>query len=118
VKIVSLPAPLAACFLLIALPAGAGRTFDASVNPTRGFAPCDVIVKTFIEPDSQNRSVEIVVDSPGFYTSSVTDLDGERAPRTKGVQFKRLPAGFYEVTVVLFGADGERDRKTRWVEVF
>jgi hypothetical protein len=80
------------------------------VLPIIGRAPTDIVVQAFIDRDARNRTVTFIVDSEEFYGSSTYDLDGERAPRTKEVRFKRLPAGFYLVRVVLSGPDGERAR--------
>jgi len=100
--------------LLIAagLPAaGRGEPIVARVSPVVAFAPRDVLVDAFIEPDVRNRSVEVVVESAGFYTSSTAELDGDRAPRLKQVWFRQLPAGKYQVRITVMGTDGKRGYK-------
>jgi hypothetical protein len=109
---------LGASLVLLPLPTGAaGSGFDARVYPPIAFAPCNVLVQAFIEPDVRNRSVEFVVDSEAFYTSSTVQLDGDQAPRTKEVMFRRLPAGIYQVRVTLIGTDGTRGGAVRRVQV-
>ena len=73
-----------------------------------GVARKDVIIQAFIERDSRNRAVTFVVDSAQFYRSSTSDLEGERAPRTKEARFKDVPSGNYSVVVKLMGSSGER----------
>jgi len=98
------------CALLVAIvwPATAGEVLTARVRPSSGLAPSDVVVKVLVEPNALNRSLSFAVDSEAFSTSSVTELDGDRAPRSTEVRFRMLPAGSYTVRVTLLGADGER----------
>jgi hypothetical protein len=81
---------------------------NARVIPRTGFAPAEIMIQAFIEPNALNRSVSVVVESESFYGSSVTPLAGDRAPRLNEVRFHMLPAGLYDVRVTLFGGDGER----------
>src|SRR5262249_46272326 len=81
--------------VVVALPTAGGGVLDARVYPPFAFAPCNVRVQAFIEPDARNRSIEFVLDSESLYTSSTAELDGDRAPRTKEVMFRNLPAGTY-----------------------
>lgn len=78
------------------------------VSPAVSFAPAHLIIQTRIEPDDNNRAIEVVAHSEEFYRSSTIPLEGERAPRTTTVQFVSLPSGDYEVTAALIGADGQR----------
>src|SRR5262245_18564600 len=71
------------------------------VAPSMGLAPCDVVVQAFIEPNEHNRSVAVEIESTNFFTSSEAGLDGDRAPRSKEVRFRNLPAGVYQVRVTL-----------------
>ena len=89
------------------------RLFAAAV-----LAPTDVVVQAFIEPDRRNRRVEFVVDSESMFASSTVELDGEHAPRTKEVRFRRLPAGMYEVRVTLIGTNGERGTAVHWLSLY
>jgi hypothetical protein len=104
-------------FVVVALPTSGGGVLDARVYPPFAFAPCTVRVQAFIEPDARNRSIEFVLDSEAMYTSSTAELDGDRAPRTKEVMFRNLPAGTYLIRVTLIGEGGKRVATTRRVDV-
>jgi hypothetical protein len=78
------------------------------VSPAVSFAPARLVIRTRIEPDDNNRAIEVVANSEEFFRSSTIPLEGERAPRTTTVQFDSLPSGDYEVTAALIGADGQR----------
>jgi hypothetical protein len=111
---------VALCALIVAIECSAAgeQALSGRVTPSSGLAPSDVVIQAFIEPNPLNRSVTFVVDSASFYTSSVVPLDGDRAPRAKQVRFRMLPAGSYEVTLTLIGADGERGYFTRTIELW
>jgi uncharacterized protein (DUF2141 family) len=76
------------------------------VSPAVAFAPATLSVRTTIEADAGNRSVEIVAESADFYRSSEIQLDGEAAPRTTIFQFRSLPTGQYAVRAILKGQGG------------
>jgi hypothetical protein len=88
--------------------AGASQPLVIKVTPAVSFAPADLIVQTRVEPDAENRSMEVVAESTDFYRSSTIALEGDRAPRTTRFDFRGLPQGEYDVTVTLTGADGRR----------
>jgi hypothetical protein len=92
--------------LAATLPAGAGERMTLKVSPAVCFAPANLIVRTMIEADADNRSIEIVAESSDFYRSSQIQLDGDRAPRTSIFEFRSLPPGTYDVTARLFGTGG------------
>jgi hypothetical protein len=114
---------IALCSLVVAMGSPAAGTqaahsarvspeaaLSARVSPLTGVAPMDIVVRAFIVPDALNRAVTIVIDSGGYYSSSVAQLDGDRAPRATDVTFRSVPAGSYRITVTLTGAQGERAR--------
>lgn len=90
----------------LAATAAADNELSVAVTPRAAFGPVDLTVRTHIAADPQNRSVEVVAESPSFYRSSEVPLDGDRAPRTSTFQFRKVPAGMYEVRVTLFDASG------------
>jgi hypothetical protein len=106
---------LCTSLVALALPAEGGNALEARVYLSSAFAPSDVVITAFIEPDARNRVVEFVVDSGEFFSSSMAELDGDRAPRQKRVIYRRLPAGAYEIRVTLIGIDGERGIAVRRV---
>jgi hypothetical protein len=105
------------CGMLVvtAAPLGAGgpERLSMRVSPSVAFAPADLFVRTTIEANHQNRTIEIIAESADFYRSSEITLNGAKAPRTTQVQFRSLPGGAYTVTAVLKGADDEPLAQTR-----
>lgn len=71
------------------------------------------MVRATIVSDPDNRTVEIVAESPDFYRSSEMQLDGDRAPRTTVFEFRSLPPGSYEVTAILRGSTGRERGSVR-----
>ena len=103
---------LRACFLAVVMavitsPVGAGERMTMKVSPAIAFAPANLVVRTTIEADAGNRSIEIVAESPDFYRSSEMQLEGDKAARTTTFEFRSLPPGTYEVRAKLYGADGQ-----------
>ena len=94
--------------LVAALPMGAGERITVKVSPAVAFAPANLVVRTMIEADQDNRAVEIVAESDDFYRSSQIQLEGDKAPRATSFEFRSLPPGTYEVRALLLGADGEQ----------
>jgi hypothetical protein len=98
------------CGLFLALSGfslGAGGKITMKASPEISFAPAHLVVRTTIEPDPENRALEIVIDSPEFYRSSLIQLEGDQAPRTSVVEFRGVPGGNYEISARLLGQGGE-----------
>jgi len=89
--------------LIVVSPVGAVQRLTLKVTPSVTFAPATLVVRTTIEPDAQNRAVEIVAESSDFYRSSEFELEGDRSPRTATLEFHGLPPGTYEVSATLMG---------------
>ena len=87
--------------LTTTLPMGAGERITVKVSPAVAFAPANLVVRTMIEADQDNRAVEIVAESADFYRSSEIQLEGDKAPRTTKFEFRSLPPGTYEVRALL-----------------
>jgi len=87
---------------------GANEPLTMQVSPTMSFAPANLVIRTRLEPDADNRAMEVVAESGDFYRSSAIQLEGDRAPRTVTFEFRSLPPGEYEVTVVVIGTAGQR----------
>jgi hypothetical protein len=99
-------------------PFGAVERLKLRVTPSVAFAPATLVVRTTIEPDAQNRAMEIVAESSDFYRSSEFDLEGDRSPRTTTLELRGLPAGTYEVSATLMGpGSAVRARTTQEVDV-
>jgi len=103
---------LRACFfgilmLAATLPVGAGERMTMKVSPAVAFAPANLVVRTTVEADADNRSIEIVAESSDFYRSSEIQLEGDKAARTTTFEFRSLPPGTYEVRAKLVGPGGQ-----------
>jgi hypothetical protein len=92
--------------MMAAIPAGAVNHLTIRVSPTVCFEPANLIIRTVVERDKDNRAMEIVAESPAFYRASHIQLDGDNAPRTNTFEFHSLPSGTYEITARLFDARG------------
>jgi hypothetical protein len=109
------------CGLLLTtggLSLGAGGKISLKASPEISFAPARLTVRTAIEPDADNRALEIAIDSQNFYRSSLIQLEGDQAPRTSVVEFRDVPRGYYEISARLLGQNGEsRAYERRVVDV-
>jgi hypothetical protein len=92
---------------LSATPLIAGERIDVRVTPTVAFAPADLQVRASVPAEEGNRALEIIAESHSFYSSSVIQLDGDKAPTTTTVEFRSVPVGLYSVRVVVKGAGGK-----------
>src|SRR5258708_2634137 len=90
---------------------GAKDPLSMKVSPAMSFAPPNLVIRTRLEPDADNRVMEVIAESGDFYRSSAIQLEGDRAPRTATFEFRSLPSGEYRVTAVVIGTDG-RPRAT------
>ena len=95
------------------LPLGAGERLTLKVSPAVAFAPANLIVRTMIVADPDNRAMEIIAESPDFYRSSTIQLEGDKAARTSMFEFRSLPPGTYEVRATLVGSNGESRAMSR-----
>ena len=99
---------LLAMVLAAAPVAGAKEPISIRVSPAFAFAPAKLVIRASVEPDAQNRSMEVIADSAEFYRSSTITLEGDRAPKAIMLEFRSLPPGDYDVTAALLGVDGKR----------
>jgi hypothetical protein len=86
--------------------AGANQPLAIKVSPAVSSAPADLIIRTSVDPHADNRSLEVVAESGDFYRSSTVMLEGDRAAKTTQFEFRSLPPGEYQVSVVVTGVDG------------
>jgi hypothetical protein len=94
-------------------PAGAGEKISMKTSPNVSYAPAHLTVRTTIEANVDNRALEVVIDSDGFYRSSRIELEGEEAPRTSIIEFRAIPSGHYLVSAKLLDQSGEARAMTR-----
>jgi hypothetical protein len=93
--------------------AAAGDPVSLRVNPTVSIAPTMLAIRVSVPPQSENRALEIVVDSSDFYRLSRVQLDGELGPAVNTLKIDSVPAGDYEVTATVIGTDGKRAKMAR-----
>lgn len=91
----------------------AGDPVSIRVNPSVSVAPAMLAIRVNVVPQPENRALEIVVDSSDFYRLSRVQLDGDRAPMVNTLKIDSVPAGDYEVTATVIGADGKRGTVAR-----
>jgi hypothetical protein len=96
----------AALLLTAVLPLQADQAITMTVSPRQSLAPTNLSVRLRIQPDADNRVLQVVADSGGFYRSSEISLDGEHSARSAVVEFRNVPSGEYEVSGVLLDAAG------------
>jgi hypothetical protein len=85
---------LVVAMVLAATPvAGAKEPLSIRVALAFSLAPANIVIRTSVEPDAENRSMEVIADSAEFYRSSTVTLEGDRAPKTMMVEF----AAFHRV---------------------
>ena len=91
----------------------AGDPVSIRVNPSVSIAPTMLAISVRVVPQPGNRALEVVVDSDDFYRLSRVQLEGDRAPIVNTMRVGSVPAGEYEVTATVIGADGKRGRLAR-----
>ena len=91
----------------------AGDPVSVRVNPTVSVAPTVLAIRVNVVPQSENRALEIVVDSDDFYRLSRVQLDGDRAPLVNTLTIGSVPAGDYEVTATVIESNGKRGSMAR-----
>src|SRR5256885_15418207 len=95
---------LAAALVTVAFPVDAGESITIAVSPRQSIGPTNLTVRLRVEPDADNRTLEVAADSGEFYRSSMIQLDGEHAARTVFVEFRGVPSGEYQVSGALFNS--------------
>lgn len=93
--------------MCLAMPLAADEPLTIKVSPAVSFAPCNLLVRTYVAHNARNRAIEVIAQSNDFYRSSEVQLDGDQAPRTSTFEFRSLPPGAYDVKAILKGSDEE-----------
>jgi hypothetical protein len=83
------------------LPVHGDQRLTIAVSPAQSFAPAVLRVRVRIEPSAENRSLEVIADSGGFYRSSEVQLEGDRSPATISLELRSVPVGNYRVVGIL-----------------
>jgi hypothetical protein len=78
------------------------------VWPRVSTAPATIRVRAIVEPNVENRGLEVAADSGDFYRSSYVPMDGIDAAAVTETTLKNLPGGDYQISVVLVEAQGKQ----------
>jgi hypothetical protein len=97
---------IVAAFTLGGHEAHAGQRISIRVSPAVALAPAFLRVQTTVEPNDDNRFLDIEIDSPAYRRSSEITLDGKNAQRVSLLEVKGVPSGLYEVRATLVGPSG------------
>lgn len=79
---------------------------SVSVSPPVAYEPAQIIVRVTVEPNPDNRALEVITESMDFFRKSHRQLDGDQASRTSLFEYRGLPAGDYNVRVVVTDQEG------------
>jgi hypothetical protein len=72
---------LVVAMVLTATAVTGAKELSIRVSPAFSFAPANLVIRTSVEPDAENRSMEVIADSAEFYRSSTIALEGDARPR-------------------------------------
>jgi len=103
----------AALFLSSAVFVTAKDPLTMVVAPVQSFAPTNLTIRVHVEPDADNRTLEVVAESGEYYRSSRIQLDGADAPRTISLEIRNLPGGDYDVRSALINRVGRERAAVR-----
>jgi hypothetical protein len=78
------------------------------VWPRVSTAPATIRVRAIVEPNAENRGLEVAADSGDFYRSSYVPMSGIDAASITEMTLKNLPGGDYVISVVLMDAQGRQ----------
>jgi hypothetical protein len=109
---------LGVALLMIAAPINAEEWMTMAVSPRQSFSPTNLRVQVRLQPSADNRLLDVIADSPDFFSRSQIQLEGDRAPRTLIVEFRGVPSGEYRVSGFLLNSLGIPRAETRqevWV---
>jgi hypothetical protein len=112
-KHMRLPILAAALFFSSAVSVTAANPMTMTVSLAQSFAPTTLTIRVQVEPNADNRELEVVAESSAYYRSSRLPLEGASAPRTTSLEIRNLPGGHYEVRGVLIDNAGRRRAAVR-----
>lgn len=104
---------LAIFLLLLAVPATGNEQISMRVTPTLSVEPAVIRVRVAVEPNDDNRTLEIVAESSDYFRSSQIDIDGASAARMNQFEYRGLPAGTYTIRSTVFGRNGRQRASTQ-----
>lgn len=93
------------------------QRLNVRVFPVVALAPASLTVRAIVEPNEDNRALNIEVSSSDFMRVSEVPLEGKSAPRLNVFELRDLPPGLYEVQATLLGPRGRITAATQLVKV-
>jgi hypothetical protein len=108
VEIMKVVVAFVACLALTAISASGGEQLKIAVSPLHAFAPSNLNIRARVVPNADNRTLEVIAESSGFYRSSQIQLEGERSPASIMFEFRGLPGGEYQVYAILSDSRGRQ----------
>ena len=99
-------AAVASALLVVAPQVGGAQHLALRVSPIVAMAPASLTIRTTIEPNDDNRRLNVVLDSDDYSTSSDLPLEGRNSARLNVIELRDVPSGLYEVRAVLMGSRG------------
>jgi hypothetical protein len=94
---------------LVEVPTLANQPMTVRVSPHFALEPATLSIDLIVERNSDNRALQLSVESDNYYRSSLVQLDGDDAPSVTTMRYSSVPAGAYEVKATLLGS-GEKTR--------
>ena len=73
----------------------------------------DLLVELLIADDADNLALMVTAESATYFTSSEVDLTTQNRSRVTVVKFRDLPAGWYEVSGILYNKAQKVKASTR-----
>ena len=80
-----------------AISSSANELVELRVNGRYFSEPATIRMIVMVEPDQANRTLRIEADGDRFFRSTELNLEGLSEKRLHAVEFKNLPAGWYEL---------------------
>lgn len=89
-------------------PGHADSRLKIEVWPHVSTAPANVRVRAIVEPNAENRALQVSADSGDFFRSSYMPLAGIDAATVNETMIKNLPGGHYDIAVTLVDRQGSQ----------
>ena len=109
--------PILLLLAAVGMAAGGSSRLSIKVSPAQALAPAFVRIQATVHPDAENRALRVVAQSDDFYRATEIQIEGDRGPSVRVVEFPGLPSGLYHVDVFLLGSVGQRAAASALVRV-
>ena len=88
--------------------AGANEPLALRVSPAFSFAPANLVIQAKVDPDADNRSMEVIADPPNSTARAPLRSKASALPRRADSSFAACRLVSYQITATLVGADGRQ----------